>query len=135
MTARIQIVVEAKDASSGVLRAVTSQFGMLGNVVEELTAKNVNWGNVTQQAALLVIDGLKSSINATIQYADQVRALSTVSGESTEETSRFIQVLDDYKISAEDAMTATRALTKQGLAPNINTLAQLSDQYLALNSV
>lgn len=76
----------------------------------------------------------EETIGAALKYADQVRSLSMLSGESTENTSRFIQVLDDYKISAEDALIATRALTKNGHAPSIETLAELSDQYLSLNS-
>jgi hypothetical protein len=77
---------------------------------------------------------LSDSIGDTLKYAAQVRQLSQVSGQSAEATSRFIQVLDDYKISADDAMVATRALTKEGYAPSIDTLAQLSDKYLSLNS-
>ena len=77
----------------------------------------------------------EETAGAALKYANQVRSISMLSGESTESTSRFIQVLDDYKISAEDALVATRALTKNGHAPSIETLAQLSDQYLALNSV
>jgi len=77
---------------------------------------------------------LKSVIQDHIQYANEVRQLSSLSGESTEATSRFLQVLDDYKISANEALSATRALTQQGHAPSIETLAKLSDQYLALNS-
>lgn len=76
-----------------------------------------------------------ATIGKSQAYAEQVRNLSNVSGESAENTSRFIQVLDDYQISAEDAMVATRALTKQGLAPTTDTLATLSEQYLSLSSV
>jgi hypothetical protein len=75
-----------------------------------------------------------ATIKQHIEYADRVRQISTLSGESAESTSRFIQVLDDYKISAADALTATKALTKEGHTPSIETLAQLSDQYLALSS-
>ena len=134
MVARVQVVVDAQDATGGVFRALTSQMGAFGGLVEEITAKNVNWGNVAQQATSLVINGLKDAIKNTIQYAQEVRDLSLVSGQSAEDSSRFIQVLDDYKIGAEDAMAATRALTKEGLAPNIDTLAQLSDEYLKLSS-
>lgn len=133
MAARVQVIVEAKDASSGVLRAITGQFGALGAMMQELTAKNVSWGNVAEQAATLVVTGLKESIRATVEYAGEVRNLAAISGESTEETSRFIQVLDDYGLSADDALAATRALTNNGLAPNIETLAQLADQYNATN--
>lgn len=135
MAARVQIIVEAKDATSGIFRGITSSMGALGGVVEELTAKNVNWGNVAAQAAQMVVQGLKESVKATVDYANSVRELSMLSGESTEETSRFIQVIDDYKLSADDALLATKALTKNGMAPSIDTIAQLSDQYLALNSV
>ena len=76
-----------------------------------------------------------ATAGATIDYANTVRDLSLSSGESAENTSRFIQVLDDYRLSADDAKTATKALTKQGLAPNIQTLAKLSDEYLKINDV
>lgn len=165
MTARVQIQIEAVDAASGVLRAITSQFGQLGTVasdfgdviktvgkevslydklmaggkvsVEEM-AKATEMANAAQarfaeQALMMVIEGVKESIAVTQEYAQQVRDLSTISGESTEETSRMIQVLDDYQLTAQDAETATRILTKNGYAPTIETLAQLSDQYLQIN--
>ena len=135
MPARVQVIVEAKDATSGVLRAITGQLGAFGGLVEELTAQNVSWGNVTERAATMVIEGMKQSIDATVKYAQEVKNLSLISGESLEGTSRFIQVLDDYQVSADDATVATRTLTKNGLAPNLETLARLSDQYKSLNSV
>lgn len=130
---RVQITIEAKDAASGILRAIGEQFGALGGLMEELTAKNVSWGNVAQQATTMVIEGLRESVSATVQYADEVRQLAEVSGQSTEEASRFIQVLDDYNLTTQDAITATRTLTKNGLVPNLETLAKLSDEYLSLN--
>jgi len=166
MAARVQIEIEARDAASGVLRAITSQFGALGQAgsdffnmlgtsaaktdlfnralkdssisvaevarAEELAAAAT--ARFYEQIALLVINGLKDAINETIKYADEVRSLAEISGQSTEATSRFLQVLDDYKISADDAMAATRVLTKQGLTPTIETLAGLSDKYLSLNN-
>lgn len=94
---------------------------------------------IGQNAALIgVLTGVGLALNKVlkdhIEYANEVRQLSALSGESTEATSRFLQVLDDYKISASEALAATRALTKEGHAPSIETLAKLSDQYLALNS-
>lgn len=133
MTERVQVIVEAKDAASGVMRAITQQFGALGSLVEELSVKNISWGNVAQMATRMVVDGLKEAVSSTLEYANQVRSLSIISGESAEETSRFIQVLDDFKIGADDALVATRALTKNGLTPSIATLAKLSDQYLKIN--
>jgi hypothetical protein len=70
----------------------------------------------------------------TIEYADDVRKLSQASGASAEDTSRLIQVLDDYKISADQALASTRFLTKNGHVATLETLGQLSDKYLKLNT-
>jgi len=76
-----------------------------------------------------------ATIGKSMAYAESIRNIKVVSGQSAEETSRFIQVLDDWQISAEDAMAATRKLTGQGLAPNMETLAKLSDEYLSITDV
>jgi hypothetical protein len=90
--------------------------------------------NLVQQGLQLAGQAYEATIGSTLKYANEVRQLSQISGESAENTSRFIQVLDDYKIGTDDALTATRALTKQGLSPSIDTLAKLSDQYRKLSS-
>lgn len=133
MPARVQVIVEAKDAASGILRGITSQLGGLGQIMEGLTSKNVAWGDIAASAADMVVDAMKDAINTTVEYAESVRDLSLISGQGAVETSRFLQVLDDYQISAEDAEAATRALTKNGLVPNAETLAKLSDEYLKIN--
>lgn len=133
MPARVQIIVEAKDAASGILRGITSQFGALGTVMDDLTTRNINWGNIATSATMLVVDGLKQSMQATMEYAQQVRDLSLASGQGAEETSRMLQVMDDFQLTADDATTAVRTLTKEGLAPTMDTLADLADQYVGLN--
>jgi len=133
MAARVQVIVETKDVSSGILRGITAQFGQLGSVVEELTGKNVNWGNLAVSATQLVVDGLKDAVKVTQQYAGEVRDLALISGQGAEEASRLLQVLDDFEISATDVNAAVKAMTKEGLTPNVETIAQLSDQYLQLN--
>lgn len=127
MAERVEIMVVATDAASQTLRGIASNFGSIGNIVQSLTG-----GRVFEELAGQIIKFGKESVDATVKYANEVRALSMVSGESAEETSRLLQVLDDYKISANDAMTATRAMTKEGLVPNIDTLARLSDEYLSI---
>lgn len=165
MAARVQIEIEAKDSSSGILRAIAAQFGELGKTVSSLAdmfgksnelqvlyqrglkdtavsvadvaraeeAANAATVRFAEQAVTMLINGLKDAIKVTIEYAGEVRNLAMISGTTTEEASRLIQVLDDYKISADDVTAATRAMTKQGLAPSLETLGQLSDQYLQIN--
>ena len=77
----------------------------------------------------------KSAITTSQQYATSVLAQSKASGTNAEQSSRMIQVLDDYKITAQDALVATKALTREGYAPTVETLAKLSDEYLKLNDV
>jgi hypothetical protein len=83
----------------------------------------------------VITDAITDAIDETVKYAAAVQKLSALSGAATGETSRFIQVIDDYGLTARDAEVATRALTKNGLAPTTETLAMLSDQYLKLNTV
>ena len=123
-------MVVAQDGASQVLRGISSSFGGLGTAIQSLTG-----GRVLEELTGQIIKFGKEGVDATLKYANEVRSLQLVSGESAESSSRFLQVLDDYKMSAQDAMLATKALTKNGLAPNIDTLAKLSDEYIALNSV
>lgn len=76
---------------------------------------------------------IDATVGATMQYARQVRDLSATLGTSAEETSRVIQVMDDFEIEAGQLETALRTLRQTGVTPNIEGLAQLSDQFLALN--
>lgn len=76
---------------------------------------------------------IKNASDETLKYAREVRDLASVSGTGAEQASRLLQVLDDYELSAQDATAATRAMTKAGLTPTIETLAKLSDEYNAIN--
>ena len=127
MAERVEILVVAQDAASQVLRGVTSSFGELGNMIQGLTG-----GRGLEMLAGQVIQFGKDSVKAFVDGAMAAKQLSRISGESIEDTSKFIQVLDDYKLTQEDALAATRALTKQGLEPSIETLARLSDQYIKI---
>jgi hypothetical protein len=79
-----------------------------------------------------VASGLKRSIEETIAYATEVRQLSSVTGQTTEASSRLLQVFDDFNIGGGQVTTMLRTLASQGLSPTIETIAQLSDRYLAL---
>ncbi len=130
MASAINIILNAVDNASGTILKTDQSIGGLSKSIMGAVGPYLTYAAV----GTAVVKGMQESIKATIEYANQVRSLSLISGESAEETSRFIQVLDDFKISADSAMTATRALTKEGLTPSIDTLAKLSDQYLALNN-
>lgn len=75
---------------------------------------------------------LKKAFDEWQKYAQEVRDVALASGTTATEASKLLQVLDDYQISAQDVTAATRAMTKEGLTPTIDTLAQLSDEYLEI---
>lgn len=135
MPARVQILVEAQDAASGIFRGLTSQLGSFGSIIEDVTTKNISWGNIATSVTSAVVDGVQDSIRAAQEYSEVIRDQMLLSGQSAEASSRFIQVLDDYQLSADDAKAATRALTREGLAPTVETVIELSRQYNELNTV
>lgn len=97
-------------------------------------------GFISENAGLIAVlagvgIAVKKMIGEYMEYASAVRLQANLSGQSAEEASRYIQVLDDYKISTQEALQATRALTNSGHAPSIETLAKLSDEYLKINGV
>lgn len=128
MAEKVEIIVTAKDSASQILRGISSSFGGIGNAVQMLTS-----GGGFEMLTSQIVQFGKQSVEATVAYADEVRRLSQISGQSAEETSRLIQLSDDYKISAGDLTVAMRKLTNEGLTLNVDTLAQLSDQYMKLN--
>lgn len=70
---------------------------------------------------------------ATFKYDEEIRRLAEITGTGAEESSRLLQVLDDFKISAGELNAVTRKMTQQGLSPTLETLARLSDEYNRLN--
>jgi hypothetical protein len=141
MSEKVQIEFEGVDKLTAVSNKVQGELDATANKTKaaNTTAKFsftevASAISLVQQGLQLAGKAYAATVGETLKYANEVRQLSMISGESAENTSRFIQVLDDYKIGTDDALAATKALTKQGLAPSIDTLAQLSDEYLKLSS-
>jgi len=74
----------------------------------------------------------KVTVGATLDYASTVRDLSRNIGANADETSRLIQVADDYKITSDQLSSALEMATKRGFQPSIESLAELADQYKAI---
>lgn len=113
-----------------------------GVVKSELNTIGKQMGQTAQQsgammttiagAAIAIGAAFVDAYNETAKYNEQVRDLSLVSGQSAEETSKFIQVLDDYQLTADDATKAAKALKEKGLSPTVDTLIDLSNQFKAI---
>ncbi len=104
---------------------VTGGMDNMGNAADIAAKKGAILSTVLATTSAI----LKTSYDEYSKLAESIRDLSLVSGESAESTSRFIQVLDDYQITAGDAEAAAKKLKDNGLSPTIDTLAMLSDQF------
>lgn len=121
----VDIVIRTVDQAKAGFTSIINNLRGVGDSADIAAKKAAIFGAVWGTTTALIVD----SYNAYSKLAESVRDLSLVSGESAESTSRFIQVLDDYQLTAEDATSAAKKLKENGLSPTIETLAALSDQF------
>jgi hypothetical protein len=125
MANKIEIDVIANDLASAALDLVKSKLNVLGS-----TAGMVAGVAVTMGAAL--VTGLSKAKDAAFAYDQQIYELMLRTGGTAEETSRLVQTLDDAGIEFGTVETAMKFAVKNGIEPNIQSLAALSDEYLKL---
>lgn len=73
-----------------------------------------------------------ATIGKHLVYADSVRDLSLLSKTTAEESSKMIQVFKDFGVESGQLTPIIKAMTTQGLRPNLETIAALADQYRAI---
>ena len=84
--------------------------------------------------AYTVNKALDATVGTFVNYAAQVREMSRLTGTGAEETSKLIQMADDLTISYESLQKSLWFASKNGIEVNVDSLASLADQYMALNS-
>lgn len=124
----VRLVLQGLSQFQGGMKSAGSALGTLHFAISGL--KDI-FGGVSQVMAY-VQQAFDATTGETLKYAEAVREVSRVSGASAEESSKIIQVADDVKISTQTAETALRQMSKRGIAPTIDNLAQLSDEYRAI---
>ena len=127
MAERVEINVIANDLASAALDLVKNKLMSIGG-----TTALVGTAALTMGAA--VVTGLAKATTAAQAYDQQVYELMLRTGGTAEQTSRLIQVVDDAGISYQTLETAMKFAVKNGIEPNVQSLAALSDEYLSLNS-
>lgn len=116
-------------------KKVKTQLTSLAPGIEKATKGVGNF--VSANAGLIGVlggvgAGIGIAIKDTMKYASSVRDLSLATGSTAEESSRLLQVLDDYEITAADVTAGMRAMKEKGIVPTIDSLADLSEQFLAI---
>jgi len=88
---------------------------------------------VAKQAAQMAGQAYQMIVGDTVKYAETVRQLSRVTGQSSEDTSRMIQMTDDLAIELGTLEQAAKGAAMKGIAFSTESLAKLSDQYMKLS--
>jgi hypothetical protein len=102
----------------------------LNNAIKGATGLNI--ASLSIVGSLVGVGAaLKATMDKTVAYAKQVREIADFTGMGVTETSRLIQVADDWGIQAEQVRQSMQTMTKNGMAPGIESLAQLADEFVS----
>jgi len=75
---------------------------------------------------------IDQTVGVTVGLANTVRNMSSTLGTSSEESSRLIQVFDDFGVEADQLKNILDKANKNGFSPTIENLAQLADKTNAM---
>jgi hypothetical protein len=144
MANQIEIALKAIDQASGVIKQITNETDKLENSTKNSgsAARGAGFSFTELNNAIMigqqVIQGLKDTYDATIgtfiKYAGEVDSLSNITGESSEETSRLIQVTKLYGVTVEQLTVAQRKLAQEGKSLSEDTLISLAKEYQKLTT-
>ncbi len=125
MANKIEIDVVAKDLASAALDIVKEKLTSMGGKFGMVGAAALTMGAA-------IVTGLAKAVNMAQEYDQKVYDMMLTTRGTAEETSKLIQVIDDTGVSYETLKTAMKMAVKNGIQPNIESMADLADQYKAL---
>jgi hypothetical protein len=129
----VKVMENASGKAGGIFKDLNTQFDNLKKQVPALgTAFNLLTNPLT--LATVGIGALalesKKSISELVTYNKTVREMMQVTGLSADETSRIIQVADDWGIELGTVRNALELMNKKGVTPSIDKLIQIADEYV-----
>ena len=122
----------------------------IGKLDESLTVMGKNVGSATElmqglglnipispmelfgTAMKLGIEYTTEAIDVYSSYVDQISIMAAYTNTSTEEMSKLYQITDDLRIPLQSVEMALKYMTQNGVAPSIQGLADLAEQYNAI---
>ena len=123
MAEQVEIDVIAKDMTSGAMNSVRGSLTELNSAIM-----------IGEKVLGYLTKAYEKTVGAAQTYDQQVYELMLKTGGTADETSRLIQVIDDTGIEYSVLETAMKFAVKNGIDPNIESLAELSDEYIALKN-
>jgi len=130
----VNIMLNATDQASAAINKVDKSLDNM-----EKTGKNTGFSMTELTSAFSLAErglgylqgAFDQTVGRVIDYANEVRSLGEINGQSAESNSRLIQSVDDYKIGLEDLMTTQRELSKDGKTLTVDFLGEVADRYNA----
>lgn len=135
---KVQVLIEALDKN---FDKVIGKVEKLDDSLEKVGGKGLGTGFATdlastfsmlERGAQIAQQAWNATVGELVKYGDQVKQLSTITGQSAEQTSRQIQLADDLRVSYQSLSVALRTASKQGIDTSIEGLIALGEQYKKL---
>src|SRR5512133_1604098 len=137
--ATVDILIKATDQASSVMHSVKSSLdgvtdGQEGTRVASINLRNTwtelnSQAEIVQSAMRLLGEVYQAVVGDTMAYAKTVRDMSDITGTSAEETSRLIQMTDDFGLEMSELETALRGAAMKGIVLTTDKLAAMSDEF------
>lgn len=135
---QLAIGAEAQKAVEGMTQAEKEQFSAAYDLEHANKGLGMSFTEIQSAIGLgkMALGELKKVYEETVgvaqEYDQTIMDVMIATGGNAQESSRLVQVIDDVGISYETLKTAMKMASKEGIEPNIQSLAQLSDEYLTL---
>jgi hypothetical protein len=125
-----EIGADTKGLKKGLTETKSGLTGAAAELGKFKASSLATWGAIGGVVTSAGI-AIKKMMDKTVAYTKEVRDMTYFTGASSDEISRMVQVADDWGISIEQVRTSMRYLTKNGIEPSIDALANLADEYVA----
>jgi len=150
MASKVDITIKAKDEASGVIDGINDSFGGLGeSALEVEETGGAALGNfmdkanetmlgvaaaiyVAKEAFAVLGEVYDATVGKTLEIAGEVEELSRVSGDLPENMSLLRIEAEKAAVPFDDLYKAMENLNKNGVAPTIDNLVAIADEYVRL---
>ena len=110
---------KAKDPVDNLSLSITDMYSAMG---------------IAKQGIDLVKGAFDATVGSVVSYDESIRSVSAATGLSAEETSKMLDLTDNFSISTTSLMMAQKNLAKEGYTLNIDTLKKLGNEYTNLGT-
>lgn len=134
---KISILVETIDNTGDVFKDVLASLGFSEEKIAKINEKlpALITGFTLAGAAIgAAVAYTKKAVEETIAYGEEIKNITTLTGQTAEEASRLYQVAQNIGISYKDLSSILENATKKGVDTSIESLLALADEYNSLET-